>query len=401
MCEFNYLIVPLTTRTLTDKDQELITKLQAEHGEERVHSAISSIVDLDLPDTELDLLILLILSGGISRTAAQIQLQVKTPTVVLCHGEDNSLPSALGLLERKLVDVPTLLLVYDRSSVDQTARDIDVIVKACRAAYRTLNAKFAVLFETGVRLEWINLLKKARLRLKFIRNVDLDTSNYENYIRSLEDALMRIIDTHKVAGLTFDCFNLLRRHAMTPCLAFARLLAKGVPVACECDLLSLFSQVLLKELSPDFLKKSMIVNVVDIDSEGSLVTVAHCTAPLTISDRYELDRHFESGYPNGVRAYLPVGARCTLFRIDSDFTTMYISKGTIVKNSADLASLKACLTKAQIKLDSSINGSILGNHHILVLEDKIAEYLKIAAWYLNLKVIGIKFSLVMRSPLLR
>ncbi len=402
MREFNYLIVPLSTRKLTKEDQDLILRVQREHGSERVHDVISQISDFKLPDHDIDLLVLLILSGGVSRTATQIQLQVKAPTLVLCHGEENSLPSALGLLERRLVNLPILVLLYKRSNVDSAVQDLRLAIHACRAAYKTFHAKLAVLFERELRSEWIELLRRTRLKIVLVKDLKLDVSSYENFVKSLEEGILRVVESHSAQGVTFDCFNLLRKLALTPCLAFARLLARGIPVACECDLAALLGQVLLREISSELLRKSMIVNLVDFDEENGLATVAHCTAPVTIGERWELDRHFETGYLSGVKAYVPRGARCTLFRFSSDFKSIFISTGTVVKNSADLESLRACLTKAQIKLDFNIeSNALLGNHHILVLDESASTYLKIAAWYLNLKTVGVKLGQVMRSPLLR
>ncbi len=397
MTGFNCLVVPLSTREVTDKDRELIERLRESLGEKQVHDAVSRVSDISLPDSRIDLLVLLVLSGGVSRTAVQLQLQLKAPTLIVCHGEDNSLPSALGVLERRLVERPTLVLTYDRRQTEDTARTLLRIINACRAAFKALNAKIAVLFEDSIKVEWISFLKRTNIRIDFVREIVYDTSSYDNFIDSLVSSIEKIVTRREARGVTFDCFKLLREVRMTPCLAVAKLLDREIPVACECDLISLFGQVLLKEISPSLVRRSMIANIVNVDDEGKVVTVAHCTAPLSMGTRWELDKHFETGYPSGVRSYLPVGTRCVLFRVSSGFDSMFLSRGTVIRSVSELNDLRTCLTRAQIELDFKME-HLLGNHHVLVLDENVALSLKFAAWYLGLKIHGEPLPQVMKMP---
>ena len=93
---------------------------------------------------------------------------------------------------------------------------------------------------------------------------------------------------------------------------------------------------------------------------------AHCTIPLNMVERYELDTHFESGIGVGIRGYMKEGA-VTVFKVSGDLKRSFVAEGQLVRNQAkpDL-----CRTQQVIQLTDSQQANYfltqpIGNHHII------------------------------------
>ncbi|GEM_PF-4496542 len=376
---FKYVIIPLATR-LTDKHRNVLRKLE-ETYREHFHPPISSLHELDHDLVEnSNLMIFLFLTGGTSRTAVQIDLMYKCPKILLAHREDNSLPSALGFIERKIAQTRYLLQIID---LDRICEEIDRFVKAVQAAYETYNSRIVVLFERKLRDEWYNILAKTNVKIIPVPEVSYRKDSYESFINSLHAEIKEIMEKYRADGVTLDCFRLLKEVGYTPCLAFSKLLSDGIPVACECDVVSLLGFILLRKISIDFVKCSMMVNLCELSN--SMALFAHCTVPVTMCEKYELVPHFETGLNYAVKGIVRKD-RCTVFRISNDFTRMFIREGSIIETS-DTIRGDLCMTRLRVKFDSDVNTNlVLGNHHIITLGE-VGHLLRVAAWYLGLEVV--------------
>ena len=108
-------------------------------------------------------------------------------------------------------------------------------------------------------------------------------------------------------------------------------------------------------------------NPATINPETGELLFAHCTIPLDMVERYELDTHFESGIGTAIRGYMKPGP-VTIFKVSGDLSRHFIAEGELVRNQAkpDL-----CRTQQVIQLaDPSQAGYFLtnpiGNHHIIL-----------------------------------
>ena len=95
--------------------------------------------------------------------------------------------------------------------------------------------------------------------------------------------------------------------------------------------------------------------------------LAHCTIPLDMVERYELDTHFESGIGVGVRGYMKEGP-VTIFKVSGDLSRQFIAEGQLLRNEAkpDL-----CRTQQAIQLNDKSQIAYfltepIGNHHIVM-----------------------------------
>ena len=97
------------------------------------------------------------------------------------------------------------------------------------------------------------------------------------------------------------------------------------------------------------------------------MTLAHCTIPLDMVERYELDTHYESGIGVGIRGYMREGD-VTLFKVSGDLRRHFIAEGTLLRNEARP---NLCRTQQVIRLSDPSRMQYfltdpIGNHHIVV-----------------------------------
>ena len=177
-------------------------------------------------------------------------------------------------------------------------------------------------------------------------------------------ALKALVEKHRLQGLTLRCFDLLTAVKNTGCLALARLNAEGIVAGCEGDVPAMLSMAIALALTG---KTGFQANPAYIDCETGEMMLAHCTIPLNMVERYELDTHFESGIGVAIRGYMKEGP-VTIFKVSGDLSRRFIAEGQLIRNEAkpDL-----CRTQQVIRLDDKSQAAYflnnpIGNHHIVL-----------------------------------
>ncbi len=89
-----------------------------------------------------------------------------------------------------------------------------------------------------------------------------------------------------------------------------------------------------------------------IDPKTGEMLVAHCTIPLNMVTRYELDTHFESGIGIGIRGYMTEGP-VTIFKVSGDLSRHFTAEATLERSTKP--------EQATYFLTAPI-----GNHHVIV-----------------------------------
>lgn len=177
-------------------------------------------------------------------------------------------------------------------------------------------------------------------------------------------ALKRLVAKYRLQGLTIRCFDLLTTVHNTGCLALARLNAEGIVAGCEGDVPAMLSMVIARALTGS---SSFQANPATINPETGEMLLAHCTIPLDMVERYELDTHFESGIGVAIRGYV-AGGPVTVYKISGDVSRQFVAEGCL---SASLSQPGLCRTQLAICLDDTrqvdyfLNDPI-GNHHIVI-----------------------------------
>ena len=178
------------------------------------------------------------------------------------------------------------------------------------------------------------------------------------------DALKALVERERLDGLTLRCFDLLNTVRNTGCLALARLNAEGTVAGCEGDVPAMLSMKIVQALTG---LSGFQANPSTIDPETGEMVFAHCTIPLNMVERYELDTHFESGIGVGIRGFMKEGP-VTIFKVSGDLSRHFVAQGQLLRNQQkpDL-----CRTQQVIRLDDPAQTAYfltnpIGNHHIVV-----------------------------------
>lgn len=177
-------------------------------------------------------------------------------------------------------------------------------------------------------------------------------------------ALTKLVKKYKLQGFTLRCFDLLTAVHNTGCVALARLNSEGITAGCEGDVPALLSMKIAQVLTG---VSGFQANPARIEPETGEMLLAHCTIPLNMVERYELDTHFESGIGVGIRGYMKEGP-VTLFKVSGDLSRHFIAEGELIRSQAEP---DLCRTQQVIRLkDPSLTHYFLtdpiGNHHIVI-----------------------------------
>lgn len=205
-----------------------------------------------------------------------------------------------------------------------------------------------------------NLAQDYRLEQK---SVTLVQDAVPGAIRIYE-ALNTVVRNHHLQGFTIRCFDLLTTLRNTGCLALAKLNSEGIVAGCEGDVPTMVSMKIVQALTG---MSGFQANPSNINPETGEISFAHCTIPLDMVERYELDTHFESGIGVGIRGFMAEGD-VTIFKVSGNLSRSFIAEGTLIRNEAKP---DRCRTQQVIQLLDKSQASYfltepVGNHHVIV-----------------------------------
>ncbi|MBR5399463.1 MAG: hypothetical protein IK103_06675 [Bacteroidales bacterium] len=178
------------------------------------------------------------------------------------------------------------------------------------------------------------------------------------------EALKSVIEANGVDAFTIRCFDLLSSLKNTGCLALAKLNAEGYIAGCEGDIPAMLSMLISRAVSG---VSGFQANPSRIDTDKGEVVFAHCTIPLNMVERYELDTHFESGIGVGIRGFMKEGP-VTVFKLAPDASRFFAEEGKLVEN---LRESNLCRTQQKIRFNDKgatkyFLTNPIGNHHIII-----------------------------------
>ena len=136
---------------------------------------------------------------------------------------------------------------------------------------------------------------------------------------AIYSALMSMVDSYGLSGLTIRCFDLLDALGNTGCLALALLNSEGIPSSCEGDVPALLSMVIGNALTG---RSGFQANPSQIDPDAGRMLLAHCTVPFNMVEKYSYNTHFESGIGVAIHGEMTEGD-VTLFKTSSDLVRMF------------------------------------------------------------------------------
>lgn len=348
--------------------------------------------DVDKFYEDADLSLVLVQSGGSENLFLQAFGKLKEPYYLLTYGTNNSLAASLEIMAfLKRHHLKGEVLHGDISYLDRRMKDLAKKPLEIETSYR--------LGVIGHPSDWLissDVDYDKASKLFSIKLVDIDIKEVEEEYNSIKEltlpsfassfdsdelskayrlylALKNIKDKHQLAGLTIRCFDLLSSLKTTACLALAIFNSQEDCLGtCEGDIPSMLSMFVSKYI----LKlPSFQCNPSRIDVDHNLITLAHCTLPLSMCSSYTFDTHFESGIGVGIHGEIKEGD-VTLFRINADLNELFVEEGYLEK---DLYEKHLCRTQVVLKLNSldKLLKESLGNHEIMILghhKEEIVKY---------------------------
>jgi len=366
-----------------------INRLEDELGEKFNESSFENVNDEDLN-------LIFVVTGGVEGKFKEIYKKLKGPYYLLTNGENNSFAASLEILT--FLKQQGLKGEILHGSLDYVSKRISQLKKIKEAKSKLSGRNIGLI---GKPSDWLiasdvdydDLLKKFGIKaieisedelLEEIRSVDINQLNelkkdkkikdlYEKAfsIESLDGAmkiylgLKNIVKKYDLQALTIRCFDLITKVKSTTCIALSLLNDEGIVSACEGDVPSLISMIILNALTNE---PAFMANPSSIDIERNEVILAHCTIPLNMVDNYVLDTHFESGTGVGIHGEIRQG-QATLFKLNNNLKDYFVSPITIEEN---MYYKNLCRTQIRVHMAKDVSYFLtnpMGNHHIICKDD--------------------------------
>lgn len=306
--------------------------------------------------------------GIFRRLLPELQEKSTAPFYLLTSGKSNSLAASMEILSYLRQRGIQGEIIHGSSHY--IARRITILSKVAQARQTLNGTRLGVIGEPS---DWLisSHADKEKINERLgITLVDVPIQELIDGVKAEQEdaiykALKTIIAKYQLQGFTLRCFDLLTAVKDTGCLPLARLNAEGYVAGCEGDIPSMLTMMISRSLLGI---SGFQANPSAINPETGEMLFAHCTIPLDMVVRYELDTHYESGIGTGVRGYMKEGP-VTVFKVSGDLTRHFIAEGTLLRNEAkpDL-----CRTQQVILLkDKSLTKNYflsnpIGNHHIIL-----------------------------------
>lgn len=296
----------------------------------------------------------------------QLRKQSDRPFYLLTSGKSNSLAASLEILSfLRQQGLPGEVL---HGSAEYVASRIGLLAKVGEAHRSLDNCRLGII---GKPSDWLIssgydvAAVRRRLGVELVEIPMQELKDALPETNDVHEGLRKLLGQYQLQGFTLRCFDLLTALHNTGCLALAQLGAEGFVAGCEGDVPAMLSMIVVKTLTGH---QGFQANPARIDCETGEILFAHCTIPLNMVERYELDTHFESGIGVGVRGFVKAGP-VTILKVSGDLSRWFVEEGMLLECQAkpDL-----CRTQLLVRLTDASRASYfltnpIGNHHIVVL----------------------------------
>ena len=325
-----------------------------------------------------DLSLILIQSGGSEGLFLENIKNLKPPFYLLTYGYNNSLAASLEILSYlKDNNLEGEVLHGSNEYIIKRIKELTKINVKYRFGIIGKPSDWLIAsnvnYETAKRLHNIELIdisinKVSDYYFKSINDYNLefkyDSKEIDKALK-LHKVLNKIKEEYNLNGLTIRCFDLLEKLKTTSCLSFSLLNNEGIVATCEGDVPTMISMHILNKLTNQV---GFQANPSRIDVENKKMILAHCTLPLNMVNKYNLDTHFESGIGVAIKGYLKE-EKVTIFKLSKNLKDYYVTTGTIIKN---LEESNLCRTQIEVSIDDNIEYFLnrpYGNHHVVIYGD--------------------------------
>ena len=308
--------------------------------------------------------------GIFKRLLPQLRQQSQAPFYLLTSGKSNSLAASMEILSYLQQNYLQGEIIH--GSTDYIARRLTTLTRVSEARKKLNGTRYGII---GQPSDWLISSAADPKAVKTKLGIDLIEVPIEELIEGvgkiaegdmpdrIYEALKVIVEKHQLQGFTLRCFDLLTAVHNTGCLALAKLNAEGIVASCEGDVPAMLSMAITNALLG---VSGFQANPSQINPETGEMLFAHCTIPLNMVERYELDTHFESGIGIGIRGYMKEGP-VTVFKVSGDLKRSFMAEGELVRNQAkpDLCRTQQVIQLADKEQTRYFLTHPIGNHHII------------------------------------
>ena len=308
--------------------------------------------------------------GIFKRLLPQLRQQSQAPFYLLTSGKSNSLAASMEILSYLQQNYLQGEIIH--GSADYIARQLQTLQKVQEAKRQLNGARLGIIGEPS---DWLisSVADPKAVKTKLgIELVEVPISELLEGIDKVTEgempdriyqALKTIVNKHNLQGFTLRCFDLLTAVHNTGCWALAKLNAEGIVAGCEGDVPAMLSMAITNALLG---VSGFQANPSQINPETGEMLFAHCTIPLNMVERYELDTHFESGIGVGIRGFMKEGP-VTVFKVSGDLKRSFMAEGELVRNQAkpDLCRTQQIIQLADNEQTAYFLTHPIGNHHII------------------------------------
>lgn len=302
--------------------------------------------------------------GIFQRLLPQLLEKSQRPFYLLTSGKSNSLAASMEILS--YLQQHDLRGEIIHGSAEYIARKIRVLEKVGEARQCLDGARLGII---GKPSDWLISSQADYEVVRQRLGIELVDIPMQELLDSVVDgdiygALKTLIGRYRLQGFTLRCFDLLTALRDTGCMALAKLNAEGYVAGCEGDVPAMLSMMMVRSLLG---VSGFQANPARIDPEKGEMLFAHCTIPLDMVERYELDTHFESGIGTGIRGYMKEGP-VTIFKLSGDLTRHFIAEGQLVRNESkpDLCRTQQVISLSDKRQADYFLTQPIGNHHIIM-----------------------------------
>ena len=303
--------------------------------------------------------------GIFKRLLPELQAKSRRPFYLLTSGKSNSLAASMEILSYLRQNGIQGEIIH--GSAEYIGRRIALLAKVEDARRQLDGVKLGII---GKPSDWLISSHADKDAVRQQLGIELTDIAMQELFDAVEakgdiyEALKVIISQHQLQGFTLRCFDQLTTVKDTGCMPLARLNAEGYVAGCEGDVPAMLSMMIVRSLAG---VSGFQANPAHINPETGEMLFAHCTIPLNMVERYELDTHFESGIGTGIRGFMKPGP-VTIFKVSGDLSRRFIAEGELIENQSkpDL-----CRTQQLIRLSDKSQTSYfltnpIGNHHIIL-----------------------------------
>lgn len=309
--------------------------------------------------------------GIFRRLLPQLRQQSQAPFYLLTSGKSNSLAASMEILS--FLQQNDLHGEIIHGSAEYISHRLQILSLVSEAGNKLDGTRYGII---GQPSDWLISSAASPEAVKTKLGIDLIEIPIEELLVGVDKvgegdmpdriykALKEIVNRHQLQGFTLRCFDLLTAVHNTGCLALARLNSEGIVAGCEGDVPAMLSMAITNALLGI---SGFQANPASINPETGEMVFAHCTIPLNMVERYELDTHFESGIGVGIRGYMKEGP-VTIFKVSGDLSRYFIAEGRLVRNQSkpDLCRTQQVIQLADSRQTDYFLTHPIGNHHIIM-----------------------------------